>query len=87
LGQRYTGARLDPNENRDSLLVQSNGLHNYDVRATADAAIVALRLLAPWNPVGLAAIRVEDLAGKEFAGGQQEQNKRGDSKDCARSGH
>ena len=79
--------RLDTNGNRGSLLVQSNGLNNYDVCATTDAAIVALRLLAHGNPVRLAPIRVEGLAGKEFAAGQQKQNERGDSKDCARSGH
>jgi hypothetical protein len=87
LGQRDTCIQLDPNGNRRFLEVQLNGLHNYDVCATADAAIVALRLLAPWNPVRLAPIREEDLAGKDFAGRQQKQNERYDSKDCARSGH
>ncbi len=53
-------------------MVQSNRLNNYDVCAAADAAIVALRLLAPWNPVRLAPIRVEDLAGK--ANRQHQQN-------------
>lgn len=85
--QRGTSIRLDPIGNRALLEVRLNGLHNYDVCATADAAIVALRLLAPWNPVRLARIREEDLTGKEFAAGQQQQDQCGNSKDCGASGH
>jgi hypothetical protein len=87
LGQQDTCIRLDPNGNRSFLEVQFNGLHNYNVCATADAAIVALRLLAPWNTVRFAPIRVEYLASKDLAGRQQQQKECGDSKDCGANGH